>query len=61
MKKFNVEIAKSYNNPFMNPVNDYVEAVDKQEAIEFVKDWMLENGMSFEEVESLIFQATEIA
>ena len=56
MKKYNVEYKRSYspNSESDNYIGDYVEANSLDEALDFAKDWCLENGVSEEEFAELI-------
>lgn len=58
MTKYNVEMRKSYNDIFDNYVGDYIEANSEEEAIEYAKQWLIENGMEPEEVEGLEFRTS---
>lgn len=63
MKKFNVESRRDYTEIFDNCVGDYIEAESKEEAIEFYKEWLIENGCGVfdaDEVEEYQYRATEV-
>lgn len=57
MKKYQVESATSYNEIFDNLVGDFIEAESPEEAVEFYKDWMAENG---EEPENFAYRVFEM-
>lgn len=59
MKKYKVTSAKSYFDIFQNYLGDYIVAETKEEAIEFYKQWLLENGMEEEEIEELVHKVEE--
>lgn len=59
MKKYNITSAKSYFDVFHNFLGDYIEAETEEEAIEFYKQWLLENGMEEEEIEDLVYKVEE--
>ena len=58
MTRYNVEMRKSYNDIFDNYVGDYIEANSEEEAIEYAKQWLIENGMEPEEVEEWEFRTS---
>lgn len=58
MTRYNVEMRKSYNDIFDNYVGDYIEANSEEEAIEYAKQWLIENGMEPEEVDELEFRTS---
>ena len=60
MKKYNVEIRENMMNCWDNPVCDHTEAESEEEAIELTKDWMIEHGWNPEEVDNLMFRASEL-
>lgn len=60
MKKYIVEMKKGYNDNWDNYIGDYIEAETEVEAIDHAKQWLLENGMTEDEVESLDFMAKTI-
>lgn len=55
MKKYIVEIRKDYNDCWDNYIDDYIEAETEIEAIDYAKQWLLENGMTEDEIENLYF------
>lgn len=59
MKKFMVESRRNYTEVFDNYVGDYIEAETKEEAIEYYKEWLVENGCDQEEVEEYEYQVRE--
>lgn len=44
MKKYIVESATSFYEEFQNFADDYIEAETAEEAIDYYKTWMQENG-----------------
>lgn len=59
MKKWNVESRRDYAEIFDNYVGDYIEAETEEEAVEFYKDWLIENGCDPEEVDDYEYQIKE--
>ena len=59
MKKWNVESRRDYTEIFDNYVGDYIEAETEEEAVEFYKDWLIENGCDPEEVDDYEYQIKE--
>lgn len=59
MKKWNVESRRDYTEFFDNYVGDYIEAETEEEAVEFYKDWLIENGCDPEEVDDYEYQIKE--
>lgn len=53
--KYIVEMRKNYNDCWDNYIGDYIEAETGIEAIEYAKQWLLENGMDKDEIENLDF------
>lgn len=60
MKKFKVETRRDYTENFDNWIGDYIEAETAGEAIDFAKEWLIENGYGPEEVEEFEYQAMEL-
>lgn len=58
MKKYIVEIRKSYNDDYDNWIGDYIEAETEEEALEFAKAWLKENGYDGD-VEDLDYRVSE--
>ena len=48
MKRFMVESRRSYEDIFDNYAGDYIVAETEEEAIEYYKEWLAENGVSKE-------------
>lgn len=59
MKKYIVESREYYTEIFDNWASDYIEAESEEEAIEFYKDWLLENGCTEDKVEEMEYRAYE--
>lgn len=59
MKKYNVEMRTDYTQDFDNWVGDYTEAETEEEAIELVKQWLIDNGYT-DDVEELEFNVEEV-
>lgn len=61
MKKYNVEFLDTTqdNTLFDNWIGDYIEAEDKEEAIEMAKDWLLDNGIPEEDLEHIAIAIKE--
>ena len=59
MKKYNVEMRRYYTEDFDNWVGDYIEVETKEEAIELVKHWLIDNGYT-DDVEELEFNVKEV-
>lgn len=59
MKKWNVESRRDYTEIFDNYVGDYIEAETEEEAVEFYKAWLIENGCDPEEVDDYEYQIKE--
>lgn len=60
MKKYNVEIRKDCNEEFDNWADDFTEAENAEEAVELVKQWLIDNGYDPDDVENLMFRAIEV-
>lgn len=58
MTRYNVESRRDYTEIFDNYIGDYIEANSEEEAIEYAKQWLIENGMEPEEVEELEFRTS---
>lgn len=58
--KYVVEMRKDYNDCWDNYIGDYVEAETGIEAIDYAKQWLLENGMPEDEIESLDFMVKNV-
>ena len=61
MKKYNVEMRRSYNDLFDNWIGDYTEATSEIVAIEYAKQWLIDHGMDPDEAEDLEYIAKEAA
>lgn len=59
MKRFMVESRRSYEDIFDNYAGDYIVAETEEEAIEYYKEWLAENGVSKEEIEEYEYQVRE--
>ena len=59
MKQYKVESRKNCLDDFDNLIGDYIEAEDSEEAMEFYKAWLVENGCDSEEVEDWEYRITE--
>ena len=60
MKKYEVEARKEYDDLFFDPYGDYTEAESKFEAVDLVKQWMIDHGEDPEVVGNMVFIAREI-
>ena len=56
---YDVEVRENNKQEFDNWVGDYTEAETKEEAIELVKQWLIDNGYT-DDVEELEFNVKEI-
>lgn len=56
---YDVEIRENNTQEFDNWVGDYTEAETKEEAIELVKQWLIDNGYT-DDVEELEFNVEEV-
>lgn len=56
---YNVEVRENNTQEFDNCVGDYTEAETKEEAIELVKQWLIDNGYT-DDVEELEFNVEEV-
>lgn len=56
---YNVMIRENNTQEFDNLVGDYTEAETKEEAIELVKQWLIDNGYT-DDVEELEFRVEEV-
>lgn len=56
---YNVEVRENNTQEFDNRVGDYTEAETKEEAIELVKQWLIDNGYT-DDVEELEFNVEEV-
>ena len=54
-----VEVRENNTQEFDNWVGDYTEAETKEEAIEIVKQWLIDNGYT-DDVEELEFRVKEV-
>lgn len=59
MKRFMVESRRSYEDIFDNYAGDYIVAETEEEAIEYYKEWLAENGVSKEEIDDYDYQVRE--
>lgn len=59
MKRFMVESRRSYEDIFDNYAGDYIVAETEEEAIEYYKEWLVENGVSKEEIDDYDYQVRE--
>lgn len=59
MKKYIVESRKEYTEIYDNYLGDYIEADSEEEAIEYYKGWIIENGCDPEEVEDMEYRIEE--
>lgn len=59
MKRFMVESRRSYEDIFDNYAGDYIVAETEEEAIEYYKEWLAENGVSKEEIDDYEYQVRE--
>lgn len=59
MTKYLVESRREFVEDFDNWTGDYIIAEDKEEAVEFYKDWLIENGCEPEEVEEMEYRVSE--
>lgn len=59
MTKYRVESRRDYTEIFDNYVGDYIVAETEEEAIEFYKKWLVENGRTVEEVEEYEYRVSE--
>lgn len=59
MTKYRVESRRDYTEIFDNYVGDYIVAETEEEAIEFYKKWLVENGCTVEEVEECEYRVSE--
>ena len=53
---YDVEVRENNTQEFDNWVGDYTEAETEEEAIELVKQWLIDNGYT-DDVEELEFRA----
>ena len=58
MKRFIVEIKKSYVDDFDNWLDDYIEAETEEEAIELAKQWLIDHGYDGD-VDDLLYKISE--
>ena len=56
---YDVEIRENNTQEFDDWVGDYTEAETKEEAIELVKQWLIDNGYA-DDVEELEFRVEEV-
>lgn len=56
---YNVEVRENNTQEFDDWVGDYTEAETKEEAIELVKQWLIDNGYT-DDVEELEFEVEEV-
>ena len=56
---YDVEVRENNTHEFDNWVGDYTEAETKEEAIELVKQWLIDNGYT-DDVEGLEFRVEEV-
>ena len=59
MKRFMVESRRSYEDIFDNYVGDYIVAETEEEAVEYYKEWLSENGVDKQEIEEYEYQVRE--
>lgn len=59
MKRFMVESRRSYEDIFDKYAGDYIVAETEEEAIEYYKEWLAENGVSKEEIDDYDYQVRE--
>ena len=59
MKRFMVESRRSYEDIFDNYAGDYIVAETEEEAIEYYKERLAENGVSKEEIDDYDYQVRE--
>lgn len=58
MKKYVVEIKKSYVDDFDNWLDDYIDAETEYEALVLAKQWLIDNGYEGD-VEDLFYKISE--
>ena len=56
---YDVEVRENNTQEFDNWVGDYTEAETKEEAIELVKQWLIDNGYT-DDVEELEFKVEKV-
>ena len=56
---YDVEVRENNTQEFDNWVGDYTEAESEEEAIELVKQWLIDNGYT-DNVEELEFRINEV-
>lgn len=56
---YDVEARENNTQEFDNWVGDYTEAESEEEAIELVKQWLIDNGYT-DDVEELEFRINEV-
>lgn len=56
---YDVEVRENNTQEFDNWVGDYTEAETKEEAVELVKQWLIDNGYT-DDVEELEFNVEEV-
>lgn len=56
---YDVEVRENNTQEFDNWVGDYTEAETKEEAIELVKQWLIDNGYT-NDVEELEFRVEKV-
>lgn len=59
MKKYIVESRRDCTEIFDNYLGDYIAAESEEEAIDFYKTWLIENGCDSEEVENFEYQVKD--
>lgn len=59
MKRWNVESRRDNTEVFDNYVSDYIEAETQEEAVEFYKQWLVDNGCSLADIEEYEYTVKE--
>lgn len=59
MKRYVVVSRRDYTEIFDNYVGDFIWAENEDEALDFYKAWLIENGCDPEEVEEMEFRVKE--